>query len=132
MFDDPTKLIKGIEMYFGRDLDRWLACFDSPFTFVTPEATMVAGDEETARRQFRPAFKALQAADFASSEAERVTTRYAGPDLAFIDTTFTRSHQDGTPMGKAAALYVCRRHGAEWRIAAVIQHPPDCNVLSAD
>ena len=128
-FDEPSKLMKGIELYFGTDLDRWLACFDPPFAFVTPEATTVARDESTARRQFGPAFEALQAAGFASSVAESVTTKYAGPDLAFVDASFKRAHRDGTFMGRAAALYVCRRRGSQWRIAAVIQHPPESPVL---
>src|SRR4051794_14841444 len=101
--------MEGIELYFGTDLDRWLACFDPPFTFVTPEATTVARDEATARRHFSPAFEALQAAGFGSSVAESVTTRYGGPDLAFVDASFNRAHRDGTSMGRAAALYVCRR-----------------------
>ncbi|MEO8698059.1 MAG: nuclear transport factor 2 family protein [Acidimicrobiales bacterium] len=128
-FDSPAKLIEGIERYFGRDLGSWLACFDAPYAFVTADTTMVADDEDAARRQFAPAFKGLQAAGFASSIADNITTRFVGTDLALVDARFTRWHRDGTSMGATAALYVCRRHEVGWRIAAVIQHPPGDDAL---
>ena len=123
--DVPAKLIERIAETFGHDLDAWLACFQPPFAFVTPEATLVAADEAEARLRFGPAFESLQGSGFASSVADEVTTRYLGEDIALVDASFTRHRRDGSQMGRMAALYVCRRYAEGWRIAAVIQHPPD-------
>ena len=123
--DVPAKLIECIEETFGRDLDAWLGCFQPPFAFVTAQATLVAADEAEARLRFGPAFESLQGSGFASSVADQVTTRYLGEEIALVDASFTRHHRDGSQMGRMAALYVCRRDAERWRIAAVIQHPPD-------
>ena len=129
--DVPERLIERIGQSFGRDLDAWLACFEPPFAFVTPEATVVAENEDAARRRFRRAFEALQAAGFESSAADHVSVSYIGDDMALVDAAFTRRHRDGSPMGRMAALYVCRRRDEHWRIAAVVQHSPDRPVLSS-
>jgi len=129
--DVPERLIECIEQFFGRDLDGWLACFEPPFAFVTAEGTVLAADVTEARRRFGPAFEALQAAGFASSVADRVSTSYVDKDMALVDAAFTRRHRDGSPMGRMAALYVCRRRNEQWRIAAVVQHSPERSAFSA-
>ena len=123
--DVPERLIECIEQFFGRDLDGWLSCFEPPFAFVTPEATVLAADVAEARRRFGPAFEALEGSGFGSSVADHVSTSYVGDDMALVDATFTRRHRDGSPMGRMAALYVCRRREEQWRIAAVVQHAPE-------
>jgi len=131
-FDEPSTLMKGLEMYFGTDLDRCSRASTRRFTFVTPAATTVAGDESTARRQFGPCVPG------ATSGWLRIERRRARHDQVW---PWTRSrvrrrrassgrNANGTSTGRAAALYVCRRREASWRIAAVIQHPPECHVSS--
>ena len=131
LFDGPERLIERIEQTFGVDIDAWLECFSPPYAFVTPEATLIALNEAEARRRFAPGFESLQAAGFASSVADHVSTRYLGDDMALVDAILTRRHRDGSQMGTMAALYVCRRHDERWRIAAVIQHPPEHQALPA-
>ena len=131
LFDGPARLIERIEQTFGRDIDAWLECFSPPYAFVTPEATLVAMNEAEARHRFRPGFESLQVAGFGSSVADHVSTRYLGADMALVDAIFTRRHRNGSQMGTMAALYVCRRHDERWRIAAVIQHPPEHQALPA-
>lgn len=122
-------LITRIEATFGLDLRAWLDCFARPVVFVTPVATLTLADDEAAVAQFRPMFDDLAARGFRSTTADTVVIRRIDLDVALVDAAFTRRRVDGSVLERVGALYVCRRSGEVWKVAALVAHPADIDAL---
>src|SRR5690349_6645703 len=124
-------IISRIEATFGVDLHAWLANFARPVVFVTPVATLTLADDVAAEAQFGPMFEALRARGFGATTADSVVVRPLGDDVALVDAAFTRRHVDGSVLERVGALYVCRRTGDDWIVAALIGHPAEVPALEA-
>ena len=116
-------IIARIEETFGRDMDRWLSCFDEPMVFVSAPGTMTFPSHVEASAFFSKQWDALRTAGFASTHADAVTVSPLGDDIALVDAHFTRRRADGSEMEQLDALYVCRKKGDDgWTVAALVRH----------
>ena len=120
--NEPQDVITEIERTFGQDMDAWLACFDVPMVLIAPTGTMAFATHADAAAFFAPQWDALRAAGFHETVAGDVSVQRLADDVALVDAHFTRRRADGSEMEQLDALYVCRRKGDGWRVAALVRH----------
>lgn len=126
------KLVGQIEEWFGRDLEKFLGCFDPPVAVITGAGTRNLVDRTELEAMFEPLFASLAARGFERTTADTIEARALGDGLALLDAAFTRRRVDGTALEQVASLYACRRVDGAWRIVALIPRPPATPALLAD